>query len=317
MAGTTHGATPTMAGSGSVRRRGGARWPTALAIGAWAVAAVAVNFPDALTFGQQVGREAAGPAEPGPETARGVVETRVGGYGGTSYTHPSTVRISNPPRTEMTASDFDWIGRPFKAPIYYGIRAQRLPSGFGLGGMLDFTHAKAIAAADSIATYSGTRNGHPLPSQAPIRDVFRHLEFSHGHNILTLNGLWRMPALAGSLRPYVGAGAGITLPHTEVGFRGDEARTYEYQFAGFAGQALAGVEIAVGPAAIFVEYKFTYAPYSVPLSHEPYGWLLVTDLWRQFSAWLRGEAPPGGILTTTLATHHAVGGVMIRIAPRR
>jgi hypothetical protein len=289
----------------------------ALALAAWAVAAVAVTVPDALTFGEAAGRDAAGSPASVPEATTTAFETRVGGYGGTAYTHPSAVRISNPPATEMMVRDFEWIGRPFKSPIYYGLRAQRLPTGMGLGGMFDFTHAKAIAHADSIATFSGTRNNQPLPAKAAIGDVFRHLEFSHGHNILTLNGLWRTPAIVGALRPYFGAGAGITLPHTEVGFKGDNARTYEYQFAGFAGQALAGLEIAIGPAVLFIEYKFTYAPYSVPLSHEPYGWLLVTDLWRQFRAWIANETPPGGVLTTNLATHHAIAGVMVRVTPRR
>jgi lipid A oxidase len=237
----------------------------------------------------------------------------VGAYSGVSYTHPSEVRIVSPGQTDMTMRDFDWIGRPFKSPIYYGLRAQRwLPSAV-FGAMVDFTHAKAIAPADGEASFSGTRDGKPLPPRDKVGAVFKHLEFSHGHNILTLNGLFRMPVFWMGLRPYLGLGGGVSLPHTEVGLRGDAARTYEYQYAGVVGQLLAGLEFRLGPATMFVEYKFTYAPYDVPLSHEPYGWIFVTDIWRQFRAWIAGEQPPGGRLRTTLATQHGISGLLIRL----
>lgn len=242
----------------------------------------------------------------------GGVEWAFGGYGGLTYTYPSAVHFENPGRTDMTVKDFGWIGRPFKAPIYYGLRTQRWFTGGYTGTMLDFTHAKAISKRDDVATFSGQLNGQPVPEKQRMGDVFRHLEFSHGHNIVTLNGLARLAPPWSRFRPYLGLGGGVSLPHTEIGIRSENARTYEYQFAGFAGQALAGLEIQLGRASLFVEYKFTYAPYDVPLSHEPYGWLLVTDLWRQFSAWWNGEQPPGGRARTTLITHHGIGGVLIK-----
>jgi hypothetical protein len=242
---------------------------------------------------------------------------RVGGYLGTSDTIDSIVRIQRPgaeaSRIDMTVDGFAWLGQPFKSPIYYGARVQRVPEQMGLGGMVDFIHAKAIADAKATATFTGTRNGQPVPPKARIGDVFSHLEFSHGHNILTLNGLFRMPQLFAGLRPYIGLGGGVSLPHTEVGFKGERERTYEYQYAGLAGQILVGVELPIGRTATFIEWKFTFAPYSVPLSHEPRGHLLFTDLWRQFQAWRSGTPPPGGVLSTTLATNHLVGGVMVRV----
>ncbi len=238
-------------------------------------------------------------------------EWAFGGYGGISHTHPSKVHIRNPGRTDMTVEDFGWIGRPFKSPIYYGVRIQRwLDHGYA-GAMLDFTHAKAISRRDDVATFSGTLNGQPVAEKQRMGDVFRHLEFSHGHNMLTLNGLARMAPMWARFRPYVGAGGGISLPHTEIGIRAENARTYEYQFAGFVGQFLAGLEIQLGRTSLFVEYKFTYAPYDVPLSHEPQGWLLVTDLWRQFNDWWNDRKPPGGRARTTLASHHGIGGILI------
>lgn len=236
----------------------------------------------------------------------------VGGYGGVSFTHPSTVTIRNGDRTDMSVSDFSWIGRPFKAPIYYGLRGLTWAPGSRIGTMIDFTHAKAIANAADIATFSGKRDGKPVPSKGKISETFRHLEFSHGHNIVTLNGLLSLLPSGSRIRPYLGLGAGVSLPHSEVGFRNEKARTYEYQFAGFVGHACAGLEIPLGRISVFFEYKFTYAPYDIPLSHEPQGWVLVTDLWRQLAAWWRNEAPPGGTLTTTLTTHHGVGGILVR-----
>jgi hypothetical protein len=147
--------------------------------------------------------------------------------------------------------------------------------------------------------------------------VFRHLEFSHGHNLLTLNGLARLGTFFGRIRPYVGAGGGIAVPHTEVGFAREKERTYEYQFAGLAWQGLAGIEVRLGRVSLFFEYKFTFSPYAVPLSLTHTGGLLVSDLWRQLKAWLAGRAPPGGTLRTTLITHHAVSGVLVRVAGPR
>jgi hypothetical protein len=241
----------------------------------------------------------------------------LGAYGGVSYTHPSELRIVNRGKTDMTMRDFEWIGRPFKSPIYYGLRTQRWLPGAVFGAMVDFTHAKAIAPFETEASFTGTTDGKPLPSRAKVGAVFKHLEFSHGHNILTLNGLFRMPLFWMGLRPYFGVGGGVSLPHTEVGLREETARTYEYQYAGVVGQLLAGVEVRLGPATMFFEYKFTYAPYDVPLSHEPYGWIFVTDVWRQFRAWTAGEHPPGGRLRTTLATQHGIAGLLHRVATGR
>jgi lipid A oxidase len=246
----------------------------------------------------------------------GAKDTRVGAYGGTSFTHPSDVRITKPGRTDMTVRDVSWIGLPFKSPIYYGVRVQRLAPLASFGSMVDFTHAKAIAVNAQEVKFEGTRDGKAVPASGKIGDTFRHLEFSHGHNMLTWNGIYRSPAFWSKIRPYVGAGAGITLPHTEIGFRDENTRTYEYQYAGLVGQVLGGIEINLGSTSVFFEYKFSYSPYEVPLSHEPRGSWLFVDVWRQFKAWITGQAPPGGRLATKLATHHGIAGVLVNLPGR-
>ncbi len=284
-----------------------------IGLGVAAVAGIVPTFVHTETPPVETARRAEAPQSLLDQAARS--QWAIGGYGGVAYTHPTEVRVVNPGRTDLTVKDFGWIGRPFKSPIYYGIRIQRWLPGGHAGAMLDFTHAKAIAKRDDVATFSGKINGKDVAGKQRVGDVFRHLEFSHGHNMLTFNGLMSLAPTWSRFRPYFGAGAGISLPHTEVGIHAENARTYEYQFAGFVGQGLAGLEVRLGRASLFLEYKFSYAPYDVPLSHEPYGWLLVTDLWRQFKAWWSGEKPPGGHLSTTLSTHHGIAGVLVKSPP--
>ena len=50
------------------------------------------------------------------------------------------------------------------------------------------------------------------------------------------------PVLDGKLAPFVGIGAGIAVPHVEVKLKNGAPDTWEYQFAGGAGQVLAGLE---------------------------------------------------------------------------
>jgi hypothetical protein len=182
--------------------------------------------------------------------------------------------------------------------------------------MVDFIHSKAMARLDEEASFSGTVDGTPLPARARISDIAKRLEFSHGHNMLLLNGLVRLPGIGGRLSPYVGAGAGVLLPHTEVELTAPgHPRTYEYNYAGPAGQTLIGLEVRLSRLSFFVEYKFTYADYDAPLSQMNGSWLF-SDLWRQIQRWFKGEQPPGGHVSTRIASHQVVSGLAVRFAPR-
>lgn len=240
-------------------------------------------------------------------------ETLVAGYGGVTHTQASDVHFFKPGVTDLTAHDMQWIGRPFKSPIYYGVRAMHWPTGGRFGSMLDFTHAKAISVREQMLKFSGTRNGKPADGTVLNDATFRHLEFSHGHNMLTLNGLLSLGRLTPALRPYVGGGFGLSLPHTEVQFRDEERRTYEYQITGPVGQVLAGLEIRLPRISVLLEYKFSLAPYWVPLSGRDgrHGNAFI-DYWNQISSWWRGEPPEYGMLTTTLSTHHGLVAVGYR-----
>ena len=282
------------------------------AVAALVLAAVATMQQHSAADGGD--REASGSAAHAATAASEGASTFIGAYGGMPYTYPSDVVLQRPGVHDLTVKDVAWDGKPFKSPIYYGARISHWPEDAMFGGMLDFTHSKAISRFEDTVEFKGTLSGASAPPQARIGEVFRHLEFSHGHNMLTLNGLYRLPRLSARLLPYIGLGAGIAIPHTEIALRKDPDRTYEYQYAGPVGQALIGIEVRL-PANIscFIEYKFTLAAYEVPLTHVD-GWLAVTDLWRQMQRWLSGAAPVGGMVRTRLASHQLIAGLGVRIA---
>ena len=237
----------------------------------------------------------------------------IGAYGGVPYTKPSDVHTVRPNGTDFTLKDVTWRGEPFKSPVYYGVRIAKWSETAPFGAMLDFTHSKAIANRGEEAQQSGTLNNKPLTPKAKISETFRKLEFSHGHNMLTLNGLFRLPLRIANISPYVGLGAGVSLPHTEIQFTGDLTRTYEYQYAGPTVQALFGLEFQLPQMSIFLEYKFSYSDYLAPLTFRNGSWV-IQDLWAQFQDWRAGKSREGGTLTTTLASHQVIGGLGIRIA---
>jgi lipid A oxidase len=242
-------------------------------------------------------------------------EFMIAGYGGAPYTYPSDVSVQKPGVHDFTAKDVPWKGEPFKNPIYYGVRIARWFGNGVMGSMLDFTHSKVLAQRAEEVLFEGTFNGEKMPERAKIQEYFKRLEASHGHNMLTLNGLLRLPGFGWRLHPYVGLGGGINLPHSEVWLDKDNSRTYEYQYAGPVGQALIGLEFRTSRASYFFEYKFSLAKYDMPLSQDD-GSILFFDLWRQFSRWWKSEAPDGGRLQTDFISHQAIAGIGLRIAAR-
>ncbi|MEL7089164.1 MAG: hypothetical protein AAGL98_12100, partial [Planctomycetota bacterium] len=167
---------------------------------------------------------------------------------------------------------------------------------------------------DKDIDIKGLLDGENVDTTKKLGDVFRRLEFSHGHNMLTINGLFRLADITPRLSPYVGIGAGINLPHAEMRLHTGK-RTYEYQYAGPVGQALIGIEFRVPRMSYFLEYKFSYAFYDVPLSNLDGTEIgLFADLYRQAVNWWSGAPPPGGDLQTRLVSHQAIGGLGFRIA---
>ncbi|KAA9006660.1 outer membrane protein [Histidinibacterium aquaticum] len=130
-----------------------------------------------------------------------------------------------------------WEGRSFSPPPYYGFRATWWQSD-RLGYGLDFTHSKVYGGDD-------------------VEDAgYDTLEFTDGLNIATANVYYRWPERLGPLTPYVGAGAGIAVPHVEVEKNGSS--TYEYQYTGPAVTLIAGASYPLSDSwAVFGELKST------------------------------------------------------------
>ncbi|MAQ83379.1 outer membrane protein [Psychromarinibacter halotolerans] len=197
-----------------------------------------------------------GAALAGPALA----ETELSFYTGYQAAPHSRVEGNDPGGVGDFSFLSTWEGRPFEMPPYYGFRAtywlQRNPNlGFGL----DFSHNKVYADDETLAT-----NG------------FDRLEFTDGLNTITANVWYRWPGqwMNGRLTPYVGAGAGLAIPHVDVETAG--GKTFEYQLTGAAVQAVAGIKYSFNDRwAVFGEYKGTYSMNEADLAS---GGTLKTDV---------------------------------------
>lgn len=245
-------------------------------------------------------------------------ENVFGAYIGAPYHYPSDFQLKRDADQDiglrdLTIHNVEWYTQPFDNPLYYGARLLHWQPGGRLGAMVDFTHSKAYAPFYGEYKFSGSVDGRPVPESAKVRDFFNMLSFSHGHNMLTLNGLLRL-ANFGFVWPYIGVGGGVSLPHTEIHLNSDPTRTYEYQYTGLNCQALFGFEFRLSTGSLFLEYKFTFANYKAPVTNTDGNWLPL-DLWRQLSRWWSGANSPGGWATAQLASHQVIGGFYVRFVP--
>ncbi|MBL4805858.1 MAG: porin family protein [Rhodobacteraceae bacterium] len=161
---------------------------------------------------------------------------------------------------DQNAADFNfvagWEGRSFAMPPYWGARYTHWLND-DWAWSLDFTHSKAYADAGTL-TDSG----------------FSVLEFTDGINVLTVNAIRRFQGQS-RLTPYVGFGAGISIPHVEI-TPTTGIETFEYQFGGYALQLQLGVDYALNDKwSLFTEYKMNFVMIDVDLVDG--GWLR-TDL---------------------------------------
>jgi len=265
-----------------------------------------------------------------PETAGR--EILFAGYAGSPFYHRSDVHIVRPDDTDLTLKQMGWDGDPLYFPIDGGIRSVEWWGSAGF--MVDFTHNKAVPRLGKgahgrklahpvieTAEAEGTLEGQPIPPEVKLTDVLERFEFTHGHNTLLFTGMLRLPSLTPRVRPYLGLGVGFAIPHVEVWFPGGKRddRTSEYQYAGPAAQAIAGIELRTGKASYFLEYKFIWAHISGALTGDE-SWMnfwMPGDLARQFMRWWRGEQPKLGRFETTLALHEVVGGAGYWLQVRR
>lgn len=160
-------------------------------------------------------------------------------YGGYQTAPHSDIDVSD--QTDFSAG---WEGKSFAAPPYWGVRGTYwFTDGqlSNLGVSLDFTHAKVYADSETLS-----------------KAGWSHFEMTDGINLLTVNALYRFPIEGSRVTPYIGAGAGINVPHIEVTRASGE--TSEYQFGGATLQTQAGLKYDISDRwAAFVEYKGNYS----------------------------------------------------------
>jgi lipid A oxidase len=219
-------------------------------------------------------------------------ETTLTLYVGVSFHHDSKVRVRQPGGTDLTYRDISWTSRSLELPLYYGVRlTHHFEARRDWGVMLDFFHDKAYADTAKAVGVTGTRGGEPVEGTEPLGTTVQSFNMSHGMNYLTLDVVHRWntcpePGCTARLQPYVGAGAGLVIPHVEA--RVGDASVGEYQVRGPAFQVLGGVAWPFASRfSLSGEYRFTHTSPTVDV--------------------------PGGTVETTLNTHHLIAGPSFRL----
>lgn len=179
--------------------------------------------------------------------APALAEIELNAYMGTE--NPDSSRASG---TDVTAGPFDttidWQGKSSANPPYYGARATWWTDS-NIGWAFEFSHNKAYAPTAQMNAIG-----------------FDRMEFTDGHNILTLNVMKRWPgAWGGRVTPYIGGGIGAAIPHVDIRPIGG-AHTSGYQVTGPAYRLLAGASYAINDRwSIYGEYQFTHSDNKVDL----------------------------------------------------
>jgi lipid A oxidase len=160
-----------------------------------------------------------------------------------------------------------WQGRSFETPPHYGLRATWWrDTGWGFG--IEVNHAKVYAPAATRAAQG-----------------FSRLELTDGLNLVTLN-VMRAFRPSGRVQPYLGAGAGVAIPHVDVTAPG--GRTFGYQVTGPAVVWMAGVRLPLDDRwSVFGEYKGS-------------------------RSWNKADLAGGGRLETDITTHALNLGLSFR-----
>ena len=158
-------------------------------------------------------------------------------YGGLQSSPHSRITGKHDTNGAQYSELVGWEGKSFDAPIYYGIRTT-LWRNNKLSYGAEFTHTKAYA-----------------PNSALQGAGFDRLEFTDGHNILTLNinKRWEL----GEFNAYSLVGIGIAIPHVDALPSGG-LHTFEYQYTGPAVRGAVGLSRQLNDVfSIFTEYQFT------------------------------------------------------------
>ena len=176
-------------------------------------------------------------------------QSEVSLYTGANAAPHSSVKFSGAATSYGVAdgsySTEGWETKSFGNPVYWGFRYTYWPTASSQWGYgVDINHSKLYA------------------KQMPHANISR-LEFSDGMNTLMANLYRRYPGVQSLWggEPYWGVGLGISYPHVEVTSASTNARTFEYQYTGFAAQAMVGLRYSINDKWLaFGELRTQYIP---------------------------------------------------------
>ena len=156
-------------------------------------------------------------------------------YGGVQGSPHSTVE--NTSTNSNPGSLFTgWKGESFSFPIYIGMRYTNWVDE-QWGYSFNYVHTKAISTDQSSAGYT-------------------RLEFTDGANPVTVLAMRRFTYR--EVKPYVGAGLGISVPHVEVQWSGS-TKTFEYQYGGPVATVVAGLSYPYNDKwSLFTDFQMHY-----------------------------------------------------------
>jgi opacity protein-like surface antigen len=188
-------------------------------------------------------------------------------FSGTSGTKNSDVHVTQPSsNTDAVFHDVSWEARPYRSPIYYGIKI----GGFSKnqphwGAELDATHYKVYARTQESVPVSGTWNGSPIGGDQVMNNFVQHFAISHGVNTIAFNLLYRWmihPSDSyphGRIQPYLGGGPAYYILHEENTI--NNAHVHEkYKPSEVGWQAVAGVRYGVSRKfSLLLEEKYSSA----------------------------------------------------------
>ena len=164
-----------------------------------------------------------------------LAESEFGIYGGLQGSPHSTVENTSS-KSNPGSLFTGWKGESFSFPIYIGMRYTHwLDDQWGYS--LNYVHTKAISTDQA-------KNG------------YTRLEFTDGANPVTVLAMRRFTYR--EVKPYVGAGLGISVPHVEVQWSGS-TKTFEYQYGGPVATVVAGFSYPYNDKwSVFTDFQMHY-----------------------------------------------------------
>jgi lipid A oxidase len=170
-------------------------------------------------------------------------EIELQAFGGANWNFDSKIKTEHGAVNDSRT--VGWEGKPDEAPPYWGVRATYWPESWNNWGIaFDYAHTKAYADINFATD-----------------PVFNHLEFTDGNNLYMIDALKRFHVDGTRLVPYVGVGAGVAIPHTEVNLDAyPNWRTFKYEYGGPAAQIIGGSKYMLTQHwGAFAEGKLSYS----------------------------------------------------------